>query len=61
MTNFNDPAVILQNFWSVVKLWHAVDGLYIWEFVTTLDYEWSVFKGHRPYRWTIWVCSERHF
>src|SRR5258708_32743469 len=28
-----------------------------WEFVTTLDYEWNVIRGHRPYRWTIWVCS----
>ena len=26
-----------------------------WEFVTTLDYEWSVFRRHRPFRWTIWV------
>ena len=26
-----------------------------WEFVTTLDYEWSVIRGHRPFRWTIWV------
>ena len=26
-----------------------------WEFFTTLDYEWDVIRGHRPYRWTIWV------
>jgi hypothetical protein len=26
-----------------------------WEFFTTLDYEWSVIRGRRPYRWTIWV------
>ena len=26
-----------------------------WEFLITLDYEWSVIRGHRPYRWTIWV------
>ena len=26
-----------------------------WEFVITLDYEWSVIQGHRPFRWTIWV------
>ncbi|KAF8498212.1 hypothetical protein F5888DRAFT_1634126 [Russula emetica] len=26
-----------------------------WEFVTTLDYEWSVFRGHRSYGWTIWI------
>ena len=28
-----------------------------WEFFTTLDYEWDVFRGRRPCRWTIWVCS----
>jgi hypothetical protein len=27
-----------------------------WEFITTLDYEWSVIQGRRPYQWTIWVC-----
>ena len=26
-----------------------------WEFVTTLDYEWSIIRRHRPFRWTIWV------
>ncbi|KAH9964987.1 hypothetical protein BC827DRAFT_1153903 [Russula dissimulans] len=35
----------------------AVSGLYIWEFFTHLDYEWNVIKGHRPYRWTIWIYS----
>jgi hypothetical protein len=28
-----------------------------WEFVTTLDFEWSVIRGRRPYLWTIWVCN----
>src|SRR5579863_5785919 len=26
-----------------------------WEFITTLDYEWSVIRRRRPYRWTIGV------
>jgi len=39
------------------KLWHTLDGLFLWEFVTTLDYEWKVIQGHLPYRWTIWVYS----
>lgn len=26
-----------------------------WEFATTLDYEWSAIRRHRPFRWTIWV------
>ena len=31
-----------------------------WEFFTTLDYEWSAIRGHRPYRWTIWVRNDVH-
>src|SRR5712672_1652089 len=31
-----------------------------WEYFTTFDYEWSVIQGRRPYRWTIWVCTEQH-
>jgi len=57
MINFKDPVVISQDLWAVVKLWHTLDGLYIWEVVTTLDYEWSVIRGGRPYRWTIWLHS----
>ncbi len=26
-----------------------------WEFVTTLDFEWSVIRRHRPFGWSIWV------
>jgi hypothetical protein len=29
-----------------------------WEFFTTLDFEWSVIRGNRPYRWTIWVRAD---
>ncbi|KAF8259727.1 hypothetical protein EI94DRAFT_997547 [Lactarius quietus] len=42
---------------AVVKLWHVLDGIFIWEFFVTLDYEWSIIRGHRPYRWTIWIYS----
>jgi len=55
--NFNDPVVISRDFSAFVKLLHTVDGLYIWEFVTTLEYEWTVVRGTRPYRWTIWLHS----
>jgi len=57
MVNFRDPVVIMKDRVAVVKLWHAMAGLYLYEFVTTLNYEWSVFRGHRPYRSTIWVYS----
>jgi hypothetical protein len=32
--------------------------IFSWEYVTTFDYEWSVIRGHRPYRWTIWVRGD---
>ncbi|KAF8487402.1 hypothetical protein DFH94DRAFT_26034 [Russula ochroleuca] len=57
MVNYNDPATVAKDSEAVVKLWHLMDGVYIWEFLTTLDYEWDVIRGHRPYRWTIWVYS----
>jgi len=57
MVNYHDPVVVAQDYSALWKLWHAVAGLYFWEFVTTLDYEWSVFRRHpsRPFRWTIWI------
>jgi len=42
---------------AVSNLWHTVCGLYIWEYFTTLEYEWSIIWGRRPYRWTIWIYS----
>ncbi|KAH9954859.1 hypothetical protein BC827DRAFT_923099 [Russula dissimulans] len=57
MVNFKDPAVISHDSLAVVKIWHTILGLFIWEFITNLDYEWSVIRGHRPYRWTIWLYS----
>ena len=32
-----------------------------WEFVTTLDYEWSVIRRQRPFGWTIWVSMNEPF
>lgn len=29
----------------------------MWEFVSTLDYEWSVYTGKRPFRWTVPIYS----
>ncbi|KAF8497430.1 hypothetical protein F5888DRAFT_283066 [Russula emetica] len=41
----------------VMKFWLIASGIYIWEFVTTLDFEWSVIRRHQRYRWTIWIYS----
>jgi hypothetical protein len=43
------------------NLLHGSTSTPSWEFFTTLDYEWSVIRGRRPYWWTIWVCADGHF
>jgi len=57
MVNFRDPAVIAKDLLAVKYFWHSLAGLYFWEFATTLDYEWGVIRGRRPYRWTIVLYS----
>jgi hypothetical protein len=42
---------------ALSKLWHVVDGIFLWEFFTNLDFEWSFIQGRRSYRWTIWIYS----
>jgi len=57
MVDFQNPSVIIQDLLSILKLWHALSGLYIWEYFVTLDFEWKVIRGRRPYHWTIWIYS----
>ncbi|KAF8473063.1 hypothetical protein DFH94DRAFT_695989 [Russula ochroleuca] len=60
MDDLRDSAVsaqAAQSAWAFVKYIHVMNGLYLWEFSTTLDYEWRVFRGHLPYGWSIWIYS----
>ncbi|KAI9508556.1 hypothetical protein F5148DRAFT_887982 [Russula earlei] len=57
MTNFRDPAVIAADQLAVIKVWHAMAGIYLWEFVTTLDYEWSIIRRRQPWSWPTLIYS----
>ncbi|KAI0275787.1 hypothetical protein BGY98DRAFT_37119 [Russula aff. rugulosa BPL654] len=57
MTNFSDPSVQLKDFAALQSFWHITHGIYIWEYVTTLDFELDIIRGRRSYRWTIWIYS----
>ncbi|KAI9509248.1 hypothetical protein F5148DRAFT_778286 [Russula earlei] len=48
---------VLENHRTFQKFVHALGGLYIWEVVTTLWFEWSFITGRRTYRWSIWVYA----
>ncbi|KAH9972527.1 hypothetical protein BJV77DRAFT_717080 [Russula vinacea] len=57
MVNFHDPVVVDGDSLARSKLWHVVVGLFLWEFFTNLDFEWSFIQGRRRYRWTICIYS----
>ncbi|KAH9177244.1 hypothetical protein EDB89DRAFT_1521740 [Lactarius sanguifluus] len=41
-----------NSFVVTVKLVHVFGGIYIWEWVSTVPFEWEVFTGRRRFRWS---------
>ncbi|KAI0248167.1 hypothetical protein BJV78DRAFT_842672 [Lactifluus subvellereus] len=58
MVNWNDPSVLFKDYFALIKLDHAIAGIYIWETVFTAGFELDVLRGKRPYRWTIWPFAD---
>ncbi|KAF8843882.1 hypothetical protein BDN67DRAFT_1008582 [Paxillus ammoniavirescens] len=34
-----------------IKLMHALMGLYAWEFIVSLDFDWAILAGKKKFRW----------
>ncbi|KAI0266059.1 hypothetical protein BC834DRAFT_139317 [Gloeopeniophorella convolvens] len=45
----------LEVYGHLVKIVHLFNGVYLWEFFTTFDFEWEVFTGKRPWKWSFAV------
>ncbi|KAI9436255.1 hypothetical protein H4582DRAFT_464758 [Lactarius indigo] len=50
MTDWQSPAVITADYFAFVKLVHVMTGIFIWEFVVYLEFEYSFFTGKRKFR-----------
>ncbi|KAI0261671.1 hypothetical protein BC834DRAFT_972606 [Gloeopeniophorella convolvens] len=61
MVNYHNPATILADFNAFIKFLHVIDGIYIWEYFSSLWFEWSFITRKQPYRWTIWVYAGTRF
>ncbi|KAH9061092.1 hypothetical protein EDB87DRAFT_481824 [Lactarius vividus] len=48
-------AYTLETYGQFLKVMHTFSGLYMWEFFTTLDFEWEVYTGRRQWRWSFLV------
>ncbi|KAI0305173.1 hypothetical protein B0F90DRAFT_1815412 [Multifurca ochricompacta] len=55
MTNWKDPARLAEVYLDFIKLGHVLAGLYIWEFVSNLHYEWAFIVGKRKWLWTLGI------
>ncbi|KAH9051923.1 hypothetical protein EDB87DRAFT_1660903 [Lactarius vividus] len=55
MPKWDDPVLILRDYFVLTKLFHALASLYIWETVFSAGFELDVLRGKRPYKWTIWL------
>ncbi|KAK0224314.1 hypothetical protein IW262DRAFT_884723 [Armillaria fumosa] len=53
MVDWKNAATITQQFLGVVKVTHFCAGIFLWEFLSTLDYEYTVYTRKRPFRWTL--------
>jgi len=49
MSSWQTPARVFADYVALVKTVHILSGLYIWEFVTNLDYEYAVITGKRKF------------
>ncbi|KAH9000636.1 hypothetical protein EDB86DRAFT_3075103 [Lactarius hatsudake] len=52
IVNWHDPARVLVDLVALIKLNHFLGGVYIWEFVLNLDFEYSILMGKRKLTWT---------
>ncbi|KAH9041778.1 hypothetical protein EDB85DRAFT_1381440 [Lactarius pseudohatsudake] len=50
MTDWKSPAVVTAEYFALIKLYHAIWGVLIWEFVVNIGFEYSVFTGKRKFR-----------
>ncbi|KAI0322861.1 hypothetical protein OF83DRAFT_1048291 [Amylostereum chailletii] len=50
MPDWNSPVEQAHDADAFAKLIHAMLGLYIWEFVTSLDFDWAIIS-ERKFRW----------
>jgi len=57
MTNFKDPNVLNNDFNFFNQFTACLNGIYMWDFLTTLWFEWEFLTGKRKFKWTLLLYS----
>ncbi|KAH8103618.1 hypothetical protein BXZ70DRAFT_1006003 [Cristinia sonorae] len=53
MTNWRSPEVLGHEATAFLGLHHALVGVYCWDFVISLDFDWSVITRKRELKWPL--------
>ncbi|KIJ62163.1 hypothetical protein HYDPIDRAFT_136711 [Hydnomerulius pinastri MD-312] len=53
MPDWQSPAEVETDSLIFIKLMHALMGLYVWEFVISLDFDWAILTGKKAFRWPL--------
>ncbi|KAI0703734.1 hypothetical protein BC835DRAFT_901486 [Cytidiella melzeri] len=62
MPDWNSPTELAVDAAAFTKLMHALAGVYFWEFLTSLDFDWSFISGKRKFGWPmIFYFLDRYF
>ncbi|KAI0090322.1 hypothetical protein BDY19DRAFT_765871 [Irpex rosettiformis] len=62
MADWQSQTEIVHDSEAFSRLMHSLLGLYIWEFVTSLDFDWDFIVGRKKFRWPmIFYFANRYF
>ncbi|KIJ14731.1 hypothetical protein PAXINDRAFT_12560 [Paxillus involutus ATCC 200175] len=53
MPNWQSNSEVATDTLIYIKLIHALMGLYAWEFIMSLDFEWAILTGKKKFRWPL--------
>ncbi|ETW79837.1 hypothetical protein HETIRDRAFT_440823 [Heterobasidion irregulare TC 32-1] len=51
MVAWRDPKTVADQSYTLIKFIHTLDGIFLWEFFSTIGYEWDIVTRRRPWRW----------
>ncbi|EIW78634.1 hypothetical protein CONPUDRAFT_167603 [Coniophora puteana RWD-64-598 SS2] len=53
MVNWQSPDIIAANAVAFDRFMHCLLGLYMWEFATSLDFDWQFISGKKRFKWPL--------
>jgi hypothetical protein len=53
MVDWTSPETIAANYLAFDRFMHCLLGVYVWEWVLSLDFDWQYISGRKQFRWPL--------